>query len=135
MNEHTPASEVGIAFASLVNELREGIGDDLRDLKTELSADNAATEARMTAHVDAALLAHAQLHEAETTERRETHSKFFEFMRKAEIDEARRAGILGIVRFGFELVTRHGGALVKVALAIAALFGVVTGTIRVAVGG
>lgn len=129
------ASEAGgLAFAALVNDLREGIGDDLREVKDELQADIAAAEMRTTAKVDAALLAHAELHEREDVDRREAHGQFYDFMRKAEIDEARRAGVLGIVRFGFELVTRHGGSVARVALAIAALAGVLAGTIQVRLG-
>ncbi len=134
MTDQTPVSEVGLAFAGLVNELREGIHDDLREVKDELRTEITASEARVTTKVDTALLIHAELHESEQTDRREAHGKFYEFMRKAEIDEARRAGVLGIARFGFELVTRHGNAIVRVALAMAALAGVLAGTIRISVG-
>lgn len=133
-NEHTPADNVGLAFAGLVNDLREGIGDDLREVKEELRTEIQAAEVRVTSQVDSALLSHGQLHETEDEERREAHGKFYDFMRKAEIDEARRAGVLGMVRFGFELITRHGGAVARVALAIAALLGVLAGTIRISVG-
>jgi hypothetical protein len=133
--EHTPGAGVGLAFAGLVNDLREGIGDDLREVKEELRTEIKDSEARVSVKVDTALLAHAEDHEKEAAEHRESSATFREFIQKAQLDAARRDGVLGVVRFGFELVSAHGGAVVKVALAAAALLGVLSGSIRVAVGG
>lgn len=136
-----PPDLIASGFAALIEGLRSDVREDIRDLRTELGN----VEVRMTARVSTIegrqaesrkLIeefagAHGEMHEAEANDRREAHGTFYEFMRSAELDRARRDGALGVMRFGVELVSKHAGRLVQVILAATALIGIATGSIEV----
>lgn len=138
-----PPELIATGFAALVEGLRSDVREDIRDLRTELGA----VEGRMTARVASIEVkqaesrklieefagAHGEMHEAEAAERRAAHSDFYNYIRSAELDRARRDGALGVVRYGVELVSKHAGRLVQVILATAALLGIATGAIEVGV--
>ena len=136
-----PPELIATGFAALVEGLRSDVREDIRDLRTELGA----VEGRMTARVVAIEVkqaesrkliedfagSHGEMHEAEAADRRKAHGEFYDYIRAAELDRARRDGALGVARYGVELVSRHAGRLVQVILATAALLGIATGSISV----
>jgi hypothetical protein len=139
-----PPDLIATGLAGLIEGLRDDVREDIRDLRGELGR----TEERVTARVASLELkqgetrellidfakGHGEEHEEEATERRAAHSTFYEFMRTREIQEARRDGALGVIRFGVELVSKHSPRLVQIALALTALLGIATGSIHLAVG-
>lgn len=143
-DQHRAPELIAIGVAGLLESLRDDVREDISGLRDELGR----SEGRVTARVDAVDLAqretralierfagdHGREHEAEAEDRRQTHSTFYEFIRAAELDDARRDGALGVVRWGVELTSRHAPRLVAVILALAGAFGVATGNVSVAVG-
>jgi hypothetical protein len=139
-----PEAVIAAGFQHLVEGLRDDVREDIAGLRTELGR----VEERVTARVDAVDAAqrstrglierfgveHSQLHEGEAEERRNAHSTFYEFIRAAELDKARRDGALGVIRWAVEMTARHSTRLVGVILAVAALLGVATGSVNVQVG-
>lgn len=139
-----PADVIASGFAGLIEGLRDDVREDLRDIRTEIGR----SEERMTAqiavvraegqdtrsYIEQFAKGHAVLHEEESTERRKTHSEFYDFIRKAELDEARRNGALGVVRWTVELLSKHSVQIVTLLGAAAALVGFVTGNVRLELG-
>ena len=139
-----PPDLIASGLVGLIEGLRSDMREDLAELRADVREDLAEMTAQVTT-IDGRVReireqqiefaqAHAEQHELEDQDRRAAHGAFYDFMRKAELDQARRDGALGIVRFGVELVSRHAGRLVQVALALAALLGIATGSIHLAVG-
>jgi hypothetical protein len=113
------------AIEGLRSDMREDIGglrDDLRDVET-----------RMVRQVSEYTMAHGAEHRENYRIRDEAHAKFNDFIANAELGAARRDGALGVVRFMFELVSRHSGALVKVVVSIAAAALVVGGNVHISI--
>lgn len=143
-DEHRAPELIAIGVAGLLESLRDDVREDISGLRDELGR----AEGRMTARVEAVDLAqketrvlierfagdHGREHEAEAEDRREAHSTFYEFIRSAEIDRARRDGALGVMRYTIELTSRHAPKLVAIILALAGALGVATGNVSVAVG-
>lgn len=136
-----PPDLIATGFAALIEGLRSDVREDIRDMRTEMGAMEGRVTARVAtieqrqAETRELILdfakGHGELHEEESTERRKAHGEFYGFIRKAELDAARRDGALGVVRYGVELVSKHAGRLVQVILATAALIGIATGSISV----
>mgnify|MGYP001610969625 CR=1 FL=1 len=143
-DEPRPPDLIASGLLGLVTDLRDDIREDIRDVRTELTK----VEQRVTARVEAVDVqgketrayietfanGHSKDHEAEAEDRRKTHGEFYDFIRAAELDKARRDGALGILRYGVELVSRHASRLIAIILALAAAAGVATGNIDVSVG-
>lgn len=139
-----PADVIAIGFQTLVEGLRDDFREDIRELRDELGR----SEGRVTEKVlalDAKLekagadwhqftVDHSEEHESETAERRQAHGTFYDFIRKAELDQARRDGALGVTRYVFELLSRHGARIAWIILSIGAAAGVATGSIGIQVG-
>ena len=77
---------------------------------------------------------HSFEHEQEAEERRQTHGLFYEFIRAAELDKARRDGALGIVRYGIELLSKHAGRIIAVLSTAGLLGGLASGNITIHLG-
>lgn len=135
---------VAAGLAGLIDGLRDDVREDLRELR----GDMARTEDRMTVRMVALegrqrethellteyATSHGNLHEEEATERRTTHSAFYEFIRKNELDQARRDGALGVVRFSVELLSKNATNIAKVIVAIAGLLAVASGNVHIGLG-
>lgn len=126
----------------------ESVRNDLRVARREGREDLAAMEARVTARIAAVesrqgetfdlvtdyAKTHGEQHEGEAAERRVEHGKFYDFMRRAEVAEARRDGALGVLRFTVEQLSRHSGRIAQVLLSAAALAGIISGAVSVDIG-
>lgn len=77
----------------------------------------------VSSELEAATTTHAGIHAVEGEARSIAHARFEDFMRRAELAQARRDGALGIVRFVFDLVGRNWRGIVAVAGAAAILLG------------
>lgn len=140
-----PAPEViATGFAALVEGLRDDMREDSRDLRHELAKVEERVTARVAvveeqgretrAYIERFAKGHAEEHEAEAEDRRTTHGLFFDFIRAAELDKARRDGALGVVRYSIELLSRHAPQIVAILTAIGLLGGFATGNISIGVG-
>lgn len=143
-DDHRAPEAIASGFAGLA----EGIRTDMRAMEERLRDDAEKAEERVIervvaveagqkdtrAFIETFAVDHGKDHEAEATERRNKYSEFHNFIRQFELDEARRAGALGVIRWGFELLSRHSARVVAVILAMAAAAGIATGNIEVAVG-
>lgn len=118
--------------AALLNAI-EGLRSDMREDLTSIRTEIQGVERRMTETVTSYSAAHATEHRDAYTVRDEAHERYDAFIRAAEIAQAQRDGALGVVRFLFELVARHSGALVKVVAAAAAAVLIVNGNVSVAI--
>ncbi len=143
------ADAIGLGFQQVIESLRTDVREDIRDLRVDLRTEISASEGRVTARVEAVDLqgketrayietfarGHAEDHEAEAVERRVEHSKFYDFMRKAELNEARRDGALGVIRWSIELLSKHSVQIVTILGALGLLGGFATGNIHLDLGG
>jgi hypothetical protein len=134
--------------ATGLSGLIESVRTDIRALDARQREDLAQMEGRVTARVTALEARqsetfelvteyaknHGEEHEAEAVERREAHGKFYDFIRAAEVAEARRDGALGVLRFTVEQLSRHSARIVQIVLALAALLGIASGAVSVDVG-
>lgn len=114
-------------------EAIEGLRSDMREDLGAIRHDLADTEERLVSQVTAYTSAHAQEHATVAAKSGEDHERFNAFIRNAELAQARRDGALGVIRFLFELTSRHSGALIKVVAAITAALLVVNGNVSVAI--
>jgi hypothetical protein len=117
-----------------IDALRDDVREDNRELEGRVSAQiGALSDRQADTHklVVEFTKGHSQEHEDEATERRKTHGEFYDFIRAAELDKARRDGALGVLRFMFELTSKHAGRIVQVLLATAALLGIASGSITI----
>lgn len=139
-----PPELIALGVAGLLESLRDDVREDISGLRTELGHVEQRVSARVEA-VDAAQKetrglierfanGHAKDHEAEAEDRRAAHGTFYEFIRAAELDKARREGALGVMRYTIELLSKHAPKLVALILAVAGAVGVATGSVNVSVG-
>lgn len=148
MNDEPQRPQPPEIIASGFAGLTDGIRVDMRAMEGRLREDAAQVEERVTARVVAVETGqrdlrtyiesfagdHAKEHEAEGVERRAAHGTFYEFIRAAELDKARRDGALGLVRFGAELLSKHGKSIAWIIVALGTAAGFATGSIDLAVG-
>jgi hypothetical protein len=113
------AEAIGYGFQQLIEGLRTDVREDIRDLREEW---------RVFA------VEHGKAHENEAIERRLSHGEFYEYIRKAEVDNARKDGALGVVRFVIEKLSANATRLVAVILALASVLMAITGQIHFTVG-
>jgi hypothetical protein len=111
-------AETDAALLAAIEGLRSDMREDLGGLRDDL-------QTYMTTH--------GADHQAADRESADAHGRFDTFIRNAEIAAARRDGALGVVRFLFELFSRHSPALVRVAVAVAAAALVVSGNVHVSI--
>lgn len=154
-DEQRPPDLIASGLVGLVDGLRKDLREDIRDVRAaqaednrELRAELVNVERRVTTLVEAVDLqgkdtrayielfakGHGEEHEAEAADRRQTHGVFYQFIRDAELDKARRDGALGVARYSIELISKHSARLVAVILAVAAAAGVATGNVGVSIG-
>lgn len=102
----------------------------LNDVKDELRREISASEDRVQGSIaelrtdfEQATTTHAGIHAAEGESRSIAHQRFEDFMRKADIAQARRDGALGVVRFGADLVGRNWRGILALGTAAAILLG------------
>jgi hypothetical protein len=129
------------AVESAIESLREDVREDIGHLRDDVREDNDRLERRVMSEIagvrrDQAefALAHARVHTTRQEETDAEHQVFRQFIRDSELAQARRDGMLGMFRFGLELVSRHSRAIATVILALTgallALSGAITVTIR-----
>jgi hypothetical protein len=138
------ADRIAGGLAGLIEGLRDDVREDIREVRAEI----AASEGRVTERIvrvstdqadtreliESFAVEHGKLHEGETAERRKVHGEFYDFIRKAELDQARRDGALGIVRWSIELMSKNATRIVAILLTIAATLGVASGSIDINIG-
>lgn len=111
-------ADTDAALLAAVEGLRSDMREDLAGLRDDL-------QNYMTSH--------GNDHQAADRDRADAHGRFDAFIRNAEITAARRDGALGVMRFAFELFSRHSPALIRVAAAIAGAALVVGGNVHVSI--
>lgn len=129
-----PADLLATGFVGLIEGLRADVREDLAELRADMTTRVGRIEVQQADTRELILdfaKGHGQVHEDEALERRREHGIFHDFIRKAELDQARRDGALGILRFGVELFSKHSGSFARVILAGAALWGIASGAISV----
>lgn len=139
-----PADSIAVGLQALVEGLRDDVREDIRDLRVELGE----TEKRVTARVEAVASdqrdtrqliedfakGHGLEHEQEAEERRNVHGLFYDFIRKFELDQARRDGALGIARYSVELLSANAPRLIAIIAAAAGAIGLASGSINIEIG-
>jgi hypothetical protein len=144
---HLPGASTG-ALLRAVEELRADARDfradvreDLGHLRDDVREDNQRLEQRLMAVVAdlraeqrSSIEAHAKLHLEAAIETESELGRIRAFMNKAELDQARRDGALGIFRFAVEQISRHWGQITVVLATFAAAAAAVAGNIRIEVG-
>ena len=138
------ADAIGIGFQTVIEGLRTDVREDIRDLRDELGKTEGRVIARVElvddaqkdtrAFIESFAKGHGADHEKEAEDRRIAHGQFYDFIRKAELDAARRDGALGVVRYGVELLSKHAPRLVAILTALGLLGGFATGNISVGIG-
>lgn len=114
-------------------EAIEGLRSDMREDFAAVRAEIRDVESRVSDSVTNYTLNHAQEHAVQAAVATDRHAQINAFIEGAKLDQARRDGALGIVRYVFELVSTHSGAIVKVILAVAGALLVVNGNLNVSV--
>lgn len=138
------ADAIGIGFQTIidslrtdvredVNALRTDVREDIREVKVELGkVDVRVSETRT--YLESFAKGHGAEHEQEAEERRRDHGLFYDFIRKAELDAARRDGALGVVRYSIELLSKHAGRIIAILTTLGILGGLASGNIAIGLG-
>ncbi len=113
------ADAIGSGFQSLIEGLRDDVREDIREIRADLRQ---------------FIVDHGTMHEKEATERREAHTEFYAFIRKAELDNAKQAGALGVFRFVIEKLSANATRLVALILTLASAILAITGQVHFVVG-
>lgn len=103
------------AFDRVRNELRDEIH------RSEGHVRNSIDDLRKD--FEATTVTHAGIHAVEGEARSLAHSRFEEFMLRAELAQARRDGALGLIRFAFDLIGRNWRGIVALGGALAFILG------------
>lgn len=107
-------------------ERRRGDTDLLEALdrvRAELRDEIRLSEGRVMGAFESATVTHAGIHATEGESRSIAHARFEDFMRKAELAQARRDGAIGIIRFTVDLVGRNWRGIVALGATVAVLLG------------
>lgn len=132
-DERAPGSPSGAtigALIRLVEDLRTDVREDIGHLRDDVREDNQELERRVMTALSDFSVAHGREHTAEREASSASHKRFDDWIRTAELAQARRDGILGVFRFGLEQISRHSGPLVRICIAIGGLLAVATGAVR-----
>lgn len=127
-----PGATVG-ALLRAVEDLRADVREDIGHLRDDMREDNAALEGRVMSALTDFSTAHGKEHAVEREASTQAHRRFDEFVRAAELAQAKRDGALGVFRFLLEQLSRHSGAIVKVLGAAGAVLAIASGAIRLEV--
>lgn len=131
------ADAIGFGFQTIIEGLRRDVREDIKELREELRESVGGVDDKITqAGADwlRFTVDHGREHEADAEERRLAHTKFYEFIRTAELDAARRDGALGVIRFVIEKVSANSTRLVAVIVALASAILAITGQVHFVVG-
>ena len=138
------ADAIGFGFQTIIDGLRTDVREDIREVKVELGKVEERVTARVElvdvaqrdtrAYIESFARGHGAEHEKEAEDRRRDHGLFYEFIRKAELDAARRDGALGVVRYGVELLSKHAGRIVAILTTLGILGGLASGNISIGIG-
>jgi hypothetical protein len=138
------ADAIGLGFQTLIEGLRDDVREDIREVKVELGKVEERVSARVAAvdvaqrdtraYLESFANGHGVEHEKEAEERRATHGLFYDFIRKAELDAARRDGALGVARYSIELVSKHAGRIIAILTTLGLLGGLASGNISIGIG-
>lgn len=131
-------------FSALIDGLREDVRDlkeDLKEIRAELKSDLSSAMSKLESRMEAQrqdsveyTIIHGKQHEEEALDRKTTHGEFRDFIRKFEIDEARKNGALGVFRYMIEIGSQHAPRIIAIIAAAAAAIGVINGSIQVSLG-
>jgi hypothetical protein len=124
------------AVEDLRDDMREDNGhlrDDMGQLRDDMREDNAALEHRVMSALTDFSAAHGREHATEREESRLAHDRFDQFVRAAELAQARRDGVLGVFRFLLEQTSRHSGPIVRILVTAGGVLAVASGAIRLEV--
>lgn len=123
----------GDPFFDLVEALRTDVREDIGHLRDDVREDIQATEGRMTQMFTDFVRVHNDDHGAWRHENDTAHTRFSDFIRAAEIAQARRDGSLGVFRYALELVSRHAKPIALVIGTLATSAALLAGSIRIEV--
>jgi hypothetical protein len=130
------------ALLRIVDGIRSDVRSDIGHLRDDVREDNDRLERRLMTLLELArgdlrdfTEAHAKEHLAGDIAIESELGKIRDFIRKSELNQARKDGALGVVRFAVELIGRHAKQIGIVLLSAATFIGVVGGNIRVEVIG
>lgn len=128
------------AVHDAIEVLRADVREDIGHLRADVREDNERLERRvMTAIADVRsdaagfALEHAKVHAARQEQTDAEHRVFREFIRNAELAQARRDGVLGVFRFVVEQLSRHWKPLTALLGGVATIAAIATGSIEIAV--
>lgn len=133
-DERAPVSgaTVGALFRA-VEDLRADVREDIGHLRDDVREDNRALEGRVMSALTDFSATHGKEHAIEREASAAAHRRFDEFVRAAELAQAKRDGALGVFRFLLEQLSRHSGAIVRVLGAAGAVLAIASGAIRLEV--
>jgi hypothetical protein len=121
------------ALLKAVEDLRADVREDIGHLRDDVREDNAALEHRVMTALGDFSVAHGREHTTEREASAAVHRRFDDFLRTAELNQARRDGALGVFRFLLEQTSRHAKPLTAVLLAAAGAALALAGNIRLEV--
>ena len=110
----------------VLHEVIDGLRDDMRE-------DNERLEARIMTAVNGFVTTHGQVHESDRMLNERAHYRFEQFIRAAELAQAKRDGALGVLRFAVELVARNWRPITAVLVAVTAVLFAATADLRIEV--
>lgn len=126
------------AVSAAIEGLRTDVREDIGHLRDDVREDNERLERRVMTEIagvrrDQAefALAHAKVHAVRQEETDAEHRVFREFIRNSELAQARRDGMLGMFRFGLELISRHAKPIATIIVALTGALLALSGSIAI----
>lgn len=132
-----PVNGSGYALLNALDRFRDDVREDLGSLETRLTALIMENRAALTSYSTTHNGVHGtERHETELafTDSRAAHVRFDDFIASSRVAQAHRDGALGVTRYIVELVASNAGALIKIALSVAAGALIAAGGVHVSIG-
>jgi hypothetical protein len=118
------------AFLRAVEDLRDDVREDNRRLEERVMGAVSDLRREQRESVEA----HSKAHLTDAIATETQFGRINDFMRNAELAQARKDGALGVFRFVVEQVSRHWAPLVAVLAAMAGSALAIAGNIRIELG-
>ncbi len=124
-----PARRDNAVYLEAVESLRDDVREDIGHMRDDWREDIKEVRGLVTGFI----VAHGKDHVAQRSESEIAHARFDEFIKTAEIAQARKDGALGVFRFVLEHLSRNLRPIIAIAGAAAVTAAAIAGAIHVEV--